>query len=137
MPVCIWTGRSSDRAVPVPPAASSTAGAPLFALPEHADDVRRYRQRVERWGTPMLLALLGLTGVLLVAAVGGSAFGWSDGVVGGVAGASVAAMGLVMVVFPFATPQMVGAFGIRRSVRIARGLGLLTAALGVGIVTLG
>jgi small neutral amino acid transporter SnatA (MarC family) len=49
----------------------------------------------------------------------------------------VAALGLLFVAFPFTTPETSAFLGLRRSIRIARVLGLLLAALGAWIVIAG
>ena len=137
-PRCIWTGQRSDRAVPVTldvPSRTAGAASPrtVHVLPEHEDDLRAYNASVTRWGRPMLVGLLALTVALVGLAVAGAVLGVSEADTAVGAGALVGAMGLVIVAFPFATPETVGAVGIRASVRIARVLGLVAVALGVWI----
>ena len=138
MPVCIWTHETSDRAIPVTLDVPSGTGATrtertVHVLPEHEADLRAYNDRVARYGRTFLRAMFGLSAVLLGVSVGGALGGWSDDVVGLVVGFGLSAVGWLMIAFPFATPQTVGALGIRRSVWIARVLGALTVGLGIWI----
>ncbi len=142
MPTCIWTNEATDRAVPITldvPSSTGGAGSPRTAhvLPEHESDVRAYVQRVERGGRLMLAGVLGLSGIMVAVAVGGEVAGWSDRVIAQIAGWLVIAMSGLLVAFPFATPQTVGALGIRASIRLTRALSVVLAAIGVWIALYG
>lgn len=100
-------------------------------LPEHEAELRAYNRRAARWGRPMLVAVLGLTVALVALAVVGAALGLSEAETAGGAGALVVALGLVVVAFPFATPETSEALGVRASVRVARVAGVVTVATGV------
>lgn len=135
---CIWTNRWNDRVVPVEVQVPSATGGPgsgrtLYVLPEHEADLRAYNARVARYGRPMLVAILGLSALLLIVTAGGAVFGLSGRAMALSAGLGVAAMGALLVAFPFATPQTVDALGIRAARTTARVLGVLTLLLGLGI----
>jgi uncharacterized protein YjeT (DUF2065 family) len=41
---------------------------------------------------------------------------------------------MVLILFPFATPETISAIGVKRSVRIMRGIGVICVAAGALIV---
>ena len=138
MPVCIWTHETSDRTVPVTlDVPSSTGGArterTLHVLPEHEADLRAYNERVARYGRTFFRAMFGLSAVLLGVSVGGALGGWPDDTVNLLVGFGVSAIGWLMIAFPFATPQTVGALGIHKSIWLARALGAVTVGLGIWV----
>ena len=138
MPRCIWTHETSDRTVPVTlDVPSSTGGGAtqrtVDVLPEHEADLRAYNARATRYGRPFVLAMLAFSALLLGVAVGGAVLGLSETLVSRLVGLGVAAIGWLTIAFPFATPQTVGMLGVRRSIHLARGLGVLTVALGARI----
>lgn len=142
MPTCIWTNKTTDRAVPVTLDVPSNTGGErtpqtMHVLPEHEADLRAYNERVARWGRPMIVGLLGLSGLMVAVALGGGLAGWSDRTVAQIAGGLVVAMSVVLFAFPFATPQTVGMFGIRTSIRLARVSGIVMAGLGLWIALYG
>ena len=138
MPVCIWTHETSDRVVPVTLDVPSNTGGErtertLHVLPEHEADLRAYNDRVATHGRTFVRSMFGLSAVLLGVAVGGAVADWPTSIVSAVVGLGVSAIGWLMIAFPFATPQTVGALGIRRSVRLTRVLGAVTVGLGIWI----
>lgn len=138
MPTCLWTNETSDRPVPVEldvPSRTGGAGSErtVYVLPEHEADLRAYVGRVARYGRTFFVAILAITALLVAVPLVGDAAGWSDRSIAASVGLGVVALGALIVAFPFATPETVGAFGVRTSVRIARVLGGITVALGVWI----
>lgn len=142
MPTCIWTNETTDRAVPITlDVPSATGGArssqTSHVLPEHEADVRAYNERVARGGRLMLVGVLGLSGMMVVVAIGGEIAGWSDRSIAVIAGWMVVATSALLFALPFATPQTVGALGIRGSVRLSRALAVVMAGIGIGIAVWG
>jgi len=104
-------------------------------LPEHEDELRSYVEDVNEHAFTMLMSVLSIS-VLMVFAALLPAIGLSAltlPVVGGL----MAAMGLILVRYPIATPETIAMLGMRRSRTTARWLGVATTLLGVGVGVLG
>lgn len=106
-------------------------------LPEHEASLRAYAARAQRWGRSFLLAVLALTLASMGIAILGAAGVLTEEAVLIAIGAVVGLMGVMVIAFPFPTPETVRAFGVRRSITIARGAGLLTLAVGLGMALIG
>lgn len=89
----------------------------VFVHAEHRERVCDYYRHFARWKMYFISAFLLLPFLLVVGAVM-----HSTGIIWGrfMLAGSVAAMGVVLLVLPFATPQTERAFGIARAKRLAR-----------------
>ena len=103
----------------------------LHVLPEHEEALREFVERARRFGRPFLLSVLAFTLGMVAAVVLGSLDVWSSPVTAGIAGTLLSLLGLLLVIFPFATPETVQAFGVCRSILIVRVLGLLALVAGI------
>ena len=140
--LCLWTGKRDERVIEIDVQGTDRLGKPgdietLTVLPEHEAELRTYAERAHRYGSTLLFGILGLTAVSIAAAVLGVADVWSGTTTVRLIGASVGAMGALMVALPLATPETLQAFGARRSIQIARVSGLITLATGLAIAFLG
>lgn len=127
---CIWTSRISHRVVRVSvPTRDRFAlrreERTFWVLPEHADDVRRFMASWARRGPLFLAAAAVLSAIALAGAFSGGAR---------IVGSAVAGIGLLVVAFPFVTPEAVEFLGMRRAIAIARAVGAVTVALGALLV---
>lgn len=102
------------------------AGVRYFVCPEHESRLRRYHTEVDRFGG-WFMALLGIFVMALVL------FTMLESSVG--VGLSVVFLGLVMIRFPFATPQTVQMIGVRASIWLARVGGVIILGLGIWQMT--
>ena len=102
-------------------------------LPEHEADLRAFASLAQRTGRAFLLSILGLTAVVVVVAALGTFGVLSPAASAWGVGLGCMGMGLLMIALPFATPETIGAFGVRRSIRIARVSGVVVAGVGLAI----
>jgi hypothetical protein len=138
---CAWTGERSDRLTSVVVDGIDRIGRPtgpvrLLVLPEHETALRDHVARARRFGLPFLVGVV-VIGVLAfgLAMTPMILPGWEP-VATPLSGLLVILLGLLFVAFPFTTPETSAFFGLRASIRIARVLGLLLAALGAWITLL-
>jgi hypothetical protein len=119
VPRCAWSNRLSDEVKEVIIVAPDRLGlrpAPraFYVLPEFEQDLRRFMERVSRFGLAFVLLMILLSiGVVMAAATSHQFVGLAVGL-----------MGVMLVVFPFASPQVVNAIGIQKSITFARSLGV-------------
>ena len=137
-PKCLWTGQRSDRAIEITVPGTDALGRSidvqtLTVLPEHEADLRAFADRARRMGRPFLVTILSLTAAILVVAalgtfevISGAASAWGVGL-------GCIGMGVLMVALPFATPETVAAFGVRRSITLACVSGVIVIAVGLAI----
>lgn len=107
----------------------------LWVEPRHEEKLRTFYARVLRRGRTFLywigFAVAGMiVGMPLAALLSGS------DAVALVCGAFVVLQGVVITLMPFSTPETVAMLGAGRAARFARGLGLFTIALGIGVAAL-
>jgi len=117
----IWTGRRSASLVSVDVDARILLGGPsgaggLLVEAQHEEELRRFVAYAERSRTKFWI----LFSVALASMVAGGAFSvvWPKARWAVAAGALLFA--LTALVFPFATPQTIRVFGLRRSRQIVR-----------------
>lgn len=121
----IWTGRHTDRLVEVTVPGISRFGKVRGVLqvlvePEHEAETRRFFDYAARFGRLFLALVLVSTAILLA----GAFVSPRDFVAGQLLVAlGLLALGGVVLVFPFATPETVAMVGLRRSIRLARAAG--------------
>lgn len=137
-PQCAWTGVRTADAVPITIPGVDRFGRTVqprtvHVLPEYADDLRTFADRVRRYGR----LFLGAIAVLTIGMVGAAGLFMTDVFTESIAaravGVLIALLGLLMLGMPFTTPETISAFGVRRSIVVARVLGVITVALGAMI----
>lgn len=139
---CAWTGRASDRLVEVQLPGVNRFGRPtapitVHVLPEHEDELRAHAERVRRYGTAFLVAIVVLSLLVAVTALLpllGDAWRRPALVVTGIV---LGLMGLLIIALPFSTPETTAFFGVRRSIQIARVSGAVLVVLAAGVVLFG
>ena len=137
-PRCLWTGERSDRAIEITVPAADRFGRPsepktFTVLPEHEADLRAFADLAQRTGRAFLLTIVGLTVSMVVVGVLGSTGVISNAASSWGVGLGCMGMGLLMIALPFATPETTAAFGVRRSILIARVAGVVVAGVGLAI----
>jgi len=129
---CAWCNQESDELKEVTIVTPNRLGLQpqprtFQVLPQYEPDLRRYISRLERFG--LLFALLILTisiGMVLAAALGRFAYiPWM-----------VALTGVLVIVFPFATPQTVSRFGFKTSITVVRFVGGVLLVFGAFLKTM-
>ena len=127
---CIWSKRNDPgtREIALEPRDRFTRPETVRVCPAHEAQVRAYHAYSEQYGG-WFLALFGL---LVFGAFMSIPLGISERIVAGVV---PLCFGVLMVVFPFATPQTVHVLGMRTSVLVVRVGGLVLAGYGVFLLT--
>lgn len=130
---CIWSNEKGEHlkeitVTTLSPFATRTREETVFVSPEHEREFRRFNAYELRYGRLFVGIILAGTVLLAAFALGGSSLG---------AGLTMIAIGVVTLLFPFATPQTVRIHGLRRSIQMSRRLGMLGVGLGVLAILLG
>lgn len=131
-PRCIWSNERHDDLKEVTVLtrdrfARNPQPRTFYVMPEQEEQFRRFSAFALRYSPLFLILMAALLLAMIVLSVLGSEVA---------VGVTVVLIGLLFVVFPFSTPETVQMMGLRKSIRLARGLGVLTAALGAWIISL-
>ena len=136
---CVWCNRNDDSVREVSVAwidrwGRNPAQRRLAVHPGHEEKLRRFAAHANRNARGSLFGLAGL--LAFMAAVGPivDALGLDERMVMVGTGGAVAVMGLLMFVFPFATPETTAGAGIELSIVIARTGACVMLALGLVIM---
>lgn len=132
-PKCIWTNQRSDRLKEIEIETAGRFGAgrkkeTVYVLEEHEQKVRNFASHVDRNALRFTLFMLALPFVGVVAALL-TAINEFIGLV--VVGGMLVLLGIVLIVYPFATPLTVKVLGLRRSILIARFSGVVIILMGI------
>ncbi|MEW6555782.1 MAG: hypothetical protein AB1349_00330 [Elusimicrobiota bacterium] len=127
---CIWTNRKSDNLKEIIVKVPNRIGLKpqertFYILPEYESNFRRFAEYVTKYAILFLLLVLGsIIAIIIFGTVGiQTAFN-----------ITVIFLGVLTILFPFATPETVAMCGVRISIWLARVCGLL--AIGCGILLL-
>jgi len=128
---CAWTNEPADHlkeVVLVGPNRFGVRPAPktFFVLPEYEEKLRQFVQRGQRFGLAFLTSMLVLTLAIPIAALTRRYV---------LAGALVASEGLLMIVFPFATPETVNRLGFGASIALVRVVAFFVILIGAFLAT--
>lgn len=122
---CAWTNKQSDQCKEVTLVAPNRLGLQpkprtFQVLPEHEPELRRFISRLERFGLLFALSVLSISIAMAFAAALGqyALIPWL-----------VALTGVLLIVFPFATPETVSLMGFRTSIIVVRFFGLALLVL--------
>ncbi|NBC84695.1 MAG: hypothetical protein GVY25_00705 [Bacteroidetes bacterium] len=137
---CIWSHETSDDVMEITVNVPDRLGRnpkpeTLTVLPQYEEEVRAYADEVSRHGTRMLILTLGLSVLLVLASVLPAA-GWGRLTLP-VAGLLTAAIGGVLIRYPFATPETIKMMGMRRARTVVRWIAGFTVLLGLGLAATG
>lgn len=127
--VCIWSNEPAAGLKPLtldgPGRLWGRRSRTMLVLPEHEAAVRRYMAYAARFAVPFTLVVLILAAIAIVGAILRTIW---------LTGTAVALLGALSLIFPFTSEQTIGAFGIRRSITIARVIGVVTLIAGLAIM---
>jgi len=133
---CAWCNRADGDLREIEVASPGRSGASpkaqrVIIHVEHEAQFRNYNDRVSKFGRRFLV----LVGICLVAMIVMEFVLVKVSLSLGIAaiGAAVAFVGGAIILFPFATPETIRAFGVRAGIRMARSAGALLVAAG-GVV---
>lgn len=134
-----WTGKASadliEVRLPTVDRIGRPAGEKVFLVePKHEAELRRWMEYVNRSGKRFLGWMLGLSAVTLGASFLGPEWQGAYGIVA----ASIACMGVTILLYPFATPETNRMMGMKKARTVARmgGFFLLLMALVLALRTL-
>ena len=132
MQKCMWCNKKSNELMEffVPNSNLSSSNPlekPYFVCPEHEQKLRKFYNYAKRYA-PAFIGLLALSLVSLIIAGGYSSKNLFI--------ASFASMGLIIIIFPFCTPQTITMVGVAKSIIIARILGGIIFASGAIAIVL-
>ncbi len=137
-PLCLWTGTRNERAVAIVLPSTDRFGAPngtqtVHVLPEHIDELREFAVLTQRYARSFLIWILGLSLLLIPLAILAGMGAVSESLLLLCVGVITIATGALVYALPFATPETVGMFGVRRSIRILRILGVVLIVIGMAV----
>jgi hypothetical protein len=131
MQKCIWCNKKNDelREIFIPntnPSASKLHEISCFVCPEHEQKLRKFFNRARRYAL-LFIGLMVLSLISLIISGGYSNRDWSENAFI----ASFASIGLIIIIFPFCTPQTIAMIGVAKSIIIARIIGGIIFAAGI------
>jgi hypothetical protein len=135
MQKCEWCKKQSDELKEIAILSTSLFGGKrheiaYFVCQGHESILCRFYDRVQRYALLFLaLILISLLGLIVSFCLNNY---WS----GYLSVTSLVAMGLVMVVFPFSTPETVAMLGVAKSIKIVRIMGGIIAFASIGFIWL-
>lgn len=138
---CIWTGERTDEVVAVTARMRTRFGtdpheATFYVQPRHEAALRAYLDRFARFGGWFMAGLAAYAAVAVLVSVLAVLGVLPEPAGVTTLGVLTVALGVALHRLPFATPETVAMFGLRRSVRLARAGGVLVAASGLGLLGL-
>jgi hypothetical protein len=135
MQKCEWCKKQSDELKEIAILSTSLFGGKrheiaYFVCKGHESILCRFYDRVQRYALLFLvLILISLLGLIVSFCLNNY---WSEYL----SVASLVSMGLVMVVFPFSTPETVAMLGVAKSIKIVRVIGGIIALASIGFIWL-
>jgi len=138
--VCAWCARAEGALIEVALASvdrlGRTSGATqLWVHREHEEALRRFHGSMERHGRRFLWTVLALALVVMPALMIFVVAGYPRVGIAGI-GLANAALGAVLTVLPFPTPETLRWLGAATAVRVVRFAGMVVVAIGIGITAL-
>jgi hypothetical protein len=128
---CVWCNKQSDK---LKETSVLSTGLPAgkqheiiyFVCPEHETLLRKFYDRV-RWQALLFLGLIAIFLLGMIIPSGYTDHYWSQYVFV----LSFSSIGLVLIIFPFCTPQTISMMGVAKSIIIARVIGGVFFTLGI------
>lgn len=116
MQKCMWCNKKNNelREISIPDTNSPLREISYFVCPEHEQKFRKFYDYARRYG-PLFIGLVVLSLISFIISASYEHFNLSM--------ASFASMGLIMIIFPFCTPQTIAMVGVAKSIIIARIIG--------------
>lgn len=134
---CIWSGKRSPNVIPITLKTLDRFAQPtertFYVLPEHAEDLRRFNHKFVSFGKPFLFVIIALSVLLIIIPIILLAVSAPDSIILLTIGFLVFLMGILVVIFPFSTPETIRWLGIQKAIIVTRIVGVLTSLLGVVI----
>ncbi len=128
MQKCMWCNKKSDelREIFIPDPNHPLRDFSYFVCPKHEQKFLKFLDYAKRYG-PLFIGLVVLSLISFIISASYEHFNLSI--------ASFACMGLILIIFPFCTPQTIGMIGVAKSIIIGRIIGGIFFASGaIGLV---
>lgn len=139
-PKCVWTGKRDPRVKSIVLKTLDRFSIPtektFYVLPEYDQNLRDYNNRFVNSGRFFLISILGLTVLLPVSGLVGIVFSFSSSIILFPVGIITSLIGVVIVLFPFTTPETVEWLGLKNGIIVARITGFVTIVVGIIICVL-
>jgi hypothetical protein len=129
---CLWCHGADGDLVQVQLPGEAWQEEPRLVHPGHEERLRIFVDTARRRGQLFLALVVAEVLVLMNSTLVGVAVAQWVGLI--IMGAALLAMAATIFVMPFATPQTARALGVRRSITLARGLGVGVGLLGLVLV---
>lgn len=138
---CHWCGSSDGELKTITVETPTRLGAStkeetVSVHAEHEEKLRAFNEKTRALGKRFLILAL-LFGAVLPMVGAGLLPLVSGAVVSSVIGVSTVAPGVVLYLYPFATPETIEMFGVKKSVRLVRGLAIGIVPLRLWILRMG
>lgn len=136
---CIWCNKKDNSLKEIVVTASNRFGSKprekiFFVHPEHEITFRAFNQYSEKFNK-LFLVLIGIALLaMILLQIVLVAVNQNLGIIG--VGVAVIFLGILVIVFPFSTPETVMLFGLKSAIKLVRVVGLVAVGLGGWVVTL-
>lgn len=127
---CIWSNQYSDDLIEINTTHKSDQQS-YFVLPEYETQTNDFLVYIDKHSTRFMVSLITLLLIMSIAVAVLEPF--REFIVGG----CLVLLGVLMMKYPFATPQTVEMMGFRSSIKFVKGLSIVVMVLGVIIGLLG
>lgn len=136
-PKCIWTGTIDSRVIPVKLKTLNRISTPtektFYVLPEFEQELRDYIKRFVKHGRLFLILVCGLILILPVIALVAIIFSFPDSSILISVGIITTLFGVVILFFPFTTPETIHWLGLKRAIFTSHFTGIIIIILGIYI----
>ncbi len=131
MPKCAWCNKQSNQLKEVFILSTNLSAVKrreisFFVCPEHEPKLRKFYDRVRRYAL-LFLSLIAICLIGLITSTICSDNFWA----GYLFILSFASLGLVLILFPFCTPETISMVGVAKSITLVRIIGGVIFALGI------
>ena len=134
---CIWSGERSPNVIVVTLKTRDRFARPtektFHVLPEYEEDLRRYNHKFFTFGKSFVFVIIVLSALMIIAPVTLIAVSAPDPIILLSVGFLIFLMGILIVIFPFSTPETNRWLGIAKAMIVTRILGVLSALFGLAL----
>ncbi len=135
---CIWCNKESEQIKEITVLTKNRFGVNqqernYFVCPEHEEKFRKFNDQVRRYA----LLFICLVAISLLGLIGAACWTGNNSYPAAYLFiASFALVGLVAIIFPFATPETIEMMGVAKSIKVVRIIGGVIFALGATLFVL-
>lgn len=134
---CIWSGKRSPKVKPVTLDTLDRFAQPaqktVYVLPEYEDELQQFNETFVHQGKTFLFLILTISLLTVIVPLGLLFISGNENLVLAAVGILVSLLGMLVIIFPFTTPETIHWLGIKKSIILMRALGVLTILIGIFI----